>query len=195
MTTPEESTTKSERQRAAREEWRRLCDALENAQGEELVRTCRNRYQLIKTYKLYGSKFDQIVSDLKKAADKGDFSFFRERGVPTSIMDWRFAQELLQVWKTKIQDKKRQVEQIYNLQYGEPLPAAMRTDEEAFKLDSVEPLHTMDALMQLSGMSQPDSDDQIKALRDEVHRLRSDLVALSEFVKSELTSIRESMQK
>lgn len=196
MNTPEASgaSNRSSKQKQARDEWHRLCDAIEKAQGEELAKTCRQRFAFIRTYQVYGSRYDGLVTRLKRAVDSGDFEFFQERGVPSDVLDWRLAEQLLRDWNDIVTEKKRRLAEIYQLQYGEPLEEAVRTDEDAFQLSSAQPLHEMDALLLLSGRGRPSGvDAELEALRGELSQLRAEFDGLSNYVRQEIASLAARM--
>jgi hypothetical protein len=178
------------RQKQARDDWHRLCETIEQAQGDELAKTSRQRFAFIRTYQVYGSRYKGLVTKLKHAADSGDFGFFQERGVPSDVLDWRLAEQLLRDWNDIVTEKKRRLAEIYQLQYGEPLEEAVRTDEDAFQLSSAQPLHETDALLLLSGRGKPSGvDAELESLRGELAQLRLEFEGLSKYVRQEIASL------
>ena len=185
-----------EQQRQSREEWRHLCETLERAQGDELGRRCKDKFQFVKTYGTYARDFDSLAADLKGAAAQGQYSFFSERGVPRSVLTPAFVELLLNDWKATILAKKRHLAHIFHFRFREDIETCIVTFEDSANLGSAESVHQSDALLQLSGMSQPTVTSQdLDELRAEISDLRGRLEELRSFVHTELNLLkRQSTQ-
>jgi hypothetical protein len=183
------------RQRQCRAEWRQLCETLESAQGDELCRTCRNKYQFVKTYRAYGRDFDRLTANLKKAAATGQGQFFWDRGVPRDLLTPSFVEVLLEDWKSTIQAKKRHVAEVFRFKYHENIDTCIVTGEDSAKLGGVESMHANDALHRLSGMAQPTiSFRDVEHLRSDVQQLRTRLDQLSESVQREIAELKRLLE-
>ncbi len=186
-------TEKAKAQRkSARKEWLRLCTTLESAQGDELSKVCRDPYQFARTYQQYSARFDEVSRDVRQAVARGDLTFFRERGVPSDVIDDSFAKSLLADWRDVIKTKKQKVAEVFRLRFQNSIERFINAEEHASKLNTARPLHEADALLQLTGRSQPHADPQeIAELRADVNQLRQQLEELTNYVKTELAALKQ----
>jgi hypothetical protein len=180
-----------ERQKQSRSEWRQLCETLESAQGDELIRNSLDKYQLIRTYRIYGNGFDRLASSLRRAATQGHYDFFRERGMPQNVLTTSFVEVLLEDWKRAIAAKKRRVAEIFRFKYGEDIAHWMVTPDDSARLGTAQPLHDADALLCLTGRSRPGVDFQeLQHLRSEVEQLHEQVTALRTMVEAQAEQLR-----
>jgi hypothetical protein len=177
---------------SARKEWVRLCGTLESAQGDELSKQCRDPYQFARTYQQYGARFDEIAHGVQQAVRRGDTTFFRERGVPSDMINDSFTKLLLADWLDCIKTKKQKVAEVFQLKFQQAVEHFIQAEVNTSKLNTARPLHESDALLQLSGRSQPIVNLQdISDLRTEMQQLRQQLEELTLYVKTELTSLKQ----
>ena len=181
-----------DRRKSARKEWVHLCGTLESAQGDELSKQCRDPYQFARTYQQYGARFDEVAQDVQRAMRNGDKTFFRERGVPSNLINDSFAKSLLADWQDSIKTKKKRVAEVFQLRFQQSIDHFMQAEENSSELNAARPLHRMDALLQLSGRSQPIVNAQdIAELRAEVQQLRLQLEELTQHLQTELASLKQ----
>jgi len=181
-----------DQRKSARQEWVRLCGTLEAAQGDELSKHCRDPYQFARTYQQYGAQFDEVARDVQRSVRHGDTTFFRERGVPSGIVNDSFTKSLLADWQDSIKTKKRKVAEVFQLKFQQAIDHFIQAEQNMSKLNAARPLHQTDALLQLSGRSQPIVNLQdISELRAELQQLRQQLEELTQYVKTELTSLKQ----
>lgn len=193
---PEHSSTGgiSARQQQCRAEWRQLCETLEAAQGDELCRTCRDKYQFIKTYRVYGRDFERFAVTLKKSAAVGQYQFFCDRGVPRDILTPIFVELLLDDWKSVIDAKKRHVAEVYRFKFNENIDTCIVTGEDSARLSGAESMHTNDALHHLTGMAQPAiSFRDVESLRAEIQDLRDKFDQLSGSLQAEMANLKQRL--
>ena len=174
-------------QKQARREWRQLCHALESAQGDELVQSCRDAWQFARTYQQYGRSYVRIADDARRAASQGNYAFFRQRGVPEEVLSPEFVDKLLRDWKSTIRSKKSRVAEIFSFRFHEPIDSFLSNHEESKRLLGAVALHDSDAVDQFSLVAeQTETRQEIATLRDEVNRLRQELGELRELVQGSL---------
>jgi len=137
-------------QQSYRAEWRNLCFTVERYQADELINECRDKYQFAKTYQNYGRDIDRTLHELLDQANRGDFSFFTERGVPLAVLTPRLVQRLLKDWKGAIASKKIRVAEAFEVRFGEDIDVFIATEHNAEPLQAAASLDPGDALSQLS---------------------------------------------
>lgn len=184
----------SVRQQQCRSEWRQLCETLEAAQGDELCRTCRDKYQFIKTYRVYGRDLERFVIALKKSATVGQYQFFCDRGVPRDVLTPTFVEWLLEDWKSVIDAKRRHVAEVYRFKFNENIDTCIVTGEDSARLSGAESMHTNDALHHLTGMAQPAiSFRDVESLRAEIQDLRDKFDQLSGSLQAEMANLKQRL--
>lgn len=184
------------RQGACRAEWRQLCETLETAQGDELCRTCRDKYQFIKTYRVYGRDLERFVANLKKSAAVGQYQFFCDRGVPREVLTPTFVEVLLDDWKSAIDAKRRHVAEVFRFKFNENIESYIVTGEDSARLSGVESVHASDALHHLTGKAQPPiSFRDVESLRSEVQDLKTKLDQLGESLHAEVAELKRRMDE
>lgn len=177
-------------------EWRHLCETLENAQAEDLIRTCRDKCQFVKTFRIYGNGLDQLSSALRDSARHGQYGFFCERGLPRHIMTPALVDSLLDDWRSAIEGKKTLAREIFRLRYHEDVETCIQTCQDWDRLDTVARLHESDAILTLSAMAQPRiTYQEIDELRREIAELRLRLDQCSALVQDELTTMRRLLSE
>ena len=183
-------------QRQCQTEWRNLCETLENAQAEDLVRSCKDRCQFVKTFRNYGNGFDYLSTELRKSARLGQFRFFCERGLPRQIMTPIFVDSLLQDWKSAIEGKKTRAREIFRLRFREDVESCIKTCGDLDRLEMVKSVHEADAVLQMSAMAQPKPTFQdIDELRGEIMELQVRLDKFSASVQDELATLRRLLSE
>ena len=181
-----------DRQHRFRAEWRQLCETLESAQGDELCRVSRDKYQFVKTYRMYGRDFDRLAADLKRSARHGQFQFFCERGLPQDVLTYKFVELLLEDWKAAVLAKKRHVAEVFRFRFNENIDTCIVTGEESAQLGEADSLHPGDALHHLSGRSQPTiSFRDMDRLQEQVEQLRARLDQLSVSLSAEIANLKK----
>jgi hypothetical protein len=178
-------------QRQARSEWRHLCETLENAQAQDLIRSCKDKCQFIQTFRTYGNGFGRLSSTLRELAKVGEYRFFCERGMPRGTMTPAFADLLLADWKSAIEGKKELVREMFRFRYHENLEPCTRSRHDMERIEVAQTLHQQDAVLALSTMVHPKvTFEEIDELRGEIAELRVQLEQLSVFAQNELAVLR-----
>ena len=185
-----------QRQQQCRCEWRQLCEALEGAQGQDLVRNSVDKFQIVRTYRVYGRGFERLAAELRRAARHEQYDFFRERGVPMTVLTASLVDLLLDDWKAAIVAKKRRVSEIFRFKYGEDIESCIVTPEDSVQLGMSQALHDADALLTLSDRSQPGVDyHEYRQLRVEVERLQEQMAMLRSIVDAQMNQLRHLENK
>jgi hypothetical protein len=115
-------------------EWRRLCFVLEGLQATALLLGRCDKYELARTYLAYQLDHDRTVSDIQRAIERGDFRFFTDRGVPSSIASPVVARELLRDWRGAIASKLERIAQAFAVRFDEVLPEFIATPANAARI-------------------------------------------------------------
>jgi hypothetical protein len=184
------------RQRACRAEWRQLCETLEAAQGDELCRTCRDKFAFVKTYRVYGRDFDRFAANLGKSAAVGQYQFFCDRGVPRDVLTPAFIKLLLDDWKSAIDAKKRHVAEVFRFKFNENIETSIVTGEESARLSDADCVHASDALHHLTGKAQPAiSFRDVELLRTEVRDLSNRVDQLSQSFHAEIEELKRRVDE
>ena len=117
-------------------EWRRLCFVLEGLQATALLLGRCDKYELARTYLAYERDHERTVSDVERAIDRGDFHFFTNRGVPSSIVSPVVAHELLRDWRGAIASKLVRIAEAFAVRFDEVLPEFIATPGNTARIAS-----------------------------------------------------------
>ena len=170
----------SSAQETARQEWRNLCFTLERAQGDNLVRNCKDKYEFAKTYQCFGRNLDQTIDDVQKAASQGNYSFFSERGIASTTMTPSLAIAMLKDFRGAITSKKIMLAAHFRSRYGENIDEFVGTPHHGSRLLMAEGVDDADATVQLAQWAAGiGTSDQISTLRAEVEQIKAQLADLT----------------
>ena len=82
-------------QETCRQEWRDLCFTLEMAQANDLIQTCRDKFEFAKTLAGFARRLDETVASIRVRAKEGNYRFFSERGIPADAIDDALVERML----------------------------------------------------------------------------------------------------
>lgn len=158
------------------QEWKHLCFALEQAQGDHLVATCRDKYQYAKTYLVYGRELDHLCVEVRQSAKQGNYQFFVDRGISARHLTPILADEMLRAWRTAIASKRARVAEMFQRRFGEDIDEFIGTPHNASRLVMAVAFDRRDAVLALADWTQD------KLVAAELVQLRADLDILKQEV-------------
>lgn len=162
---------------AVLQEWKHLCYTLEQAQGDHLVATCRDKYQFAKTYLVYGRELDQVCVEVRQSAKQGNYQFFVDRGMSARYLTPALADEMLRAWRTAIASKRARLAEMFQRRFGEDIDEFIGTPHNASRLVMAVAFDRRDAIHSLADWTQD------KLLAAEIVQLRADLDILRQEVE------------
>ena len=174
-------------QQACREEWRALCQALERGQVEELIESCRDKYQFAKTYLVFGRDFEATVADVRQRAKHGKYAFFSDRGINAAHMTPSLAERMLRDWQHAVESKREQAALVFHSKFGCPISEyteiAPHEVNKATKMNAAKSLVDSDAVIELAALPTAPVEDggahvtssELAQLKLELSRLKADV--------------------
>jgi len=140
-------------ERSYRGEWRNLCFTIERFQADGLIAGCHDKYQIAKTYQNYGRDLEQRIADVQQSAQRGNYTFFTDRGIPANVLTPPLVRRMLNDWRGAIASKKTRVAEAFEVRYGEEIGVFLATAQNAPRLENAHTVDEDDAVMQLDRWS------------------------------------------
>jgi len=182
------------------DEWRVLCQTLERAQGEELTRNCREKYQFAKTYMVFGCDLESTVEDVRRRASHGNFKFFTERGAPGNLLDVATADRMLRDWRRAVESKQHHAEMIFQSKFGVAITDytgdGFEAAGRATKMAAAKSLFDNDALLlMVPPTALPVNDSQEYLSGDQISQLVKQELSDIEQIKLEIARMRSDVDR
>ena len=136
-------------QENCRQEWRDLCFTLEMAQANDLIQTCRDKFEFAKTLTVFGARLDETIAAVRLRAREGNYRFFSERGIPAGAIDDALVERMLRDWLAAVESKKNHASLAFTSRFGQSVASFLRNPEHAWKLSQAKSHAETDAILLL----------------------------------------------